>query len=648
MTAGPRHARPAPSPAGGVCVIGLGSRGLAVLERILTLAARPERAAGPLIVDVVDPVGRGSGQHAPTQPDYLLLNTICAEVDQFPADTIAVDRSVDGPTDLYSWVTHRGLRLAEDRVTLGSAGREVRPDDYLPRRILGEYLAWCLDLLLAKTPDHVQVRIHKANAVEITTDDAGQRTVGLDDGTRVPADNIFLTVGHVPGPRATGSPRDERVIADPYPLPAQLERVRAGQTVAISGTGLSAMDVLASLTIGRGGRHTVDADGTPRYLPSGEEPGILLYSRTGLPFRARPQANPTSRYQALVFTVDAVQRLRRETDRCAQLNLHADVLPLLYSEMRIAFHRRCASLTGGPAAEQAMTARLADAARAGGLAAELQQLDAQHVDRFGVLDPADLLFPQLPEFDDAAGYQAWYRAALAADLAEARLGLAASPIKSALEVMRDQREVLRRAVDFTGLDDKSHGEFYGSFTARLNRLVTGPQLDRHQDLLALVDAGVVAVPFGPEPQTAWDEQTSQWTIGSTRLTVAHSHPVDWICQAHAGPGDIARTANPILNQLRESGRIRRHRPQVPEGCGVDVTPAQHPIAADGTADERMWVLGPLCEGATFYNHYVPSPGTPNRALDDAHRCVADLLGTARPDAGPAPRQSPDHLVTPTP
>jgi uncharacterized NAD(P)/FAD-binding protein YdhS len=73
--------------------------------------------------------------------------------------------------------------------------------------------------------------------------------------------------------------------------------------------------------------------------------------------------------------------------------------------------------------------------------------------------------------------------------------------------------------------------------------------------------------------------------------------------------------------MRRDGRIRRHR----RVAGLDVDSDMHPIGADGRADERLWVLGPLCEGATFYNHLVPSPGTYSGPIHDANRCVAALF-----------------------
>lgn len=50
--------------------------------------------------------------------------------------------------------------------------------------------------------------------------------------------------------------------------------------------GLAAHDVLAQLTLGRGGRYIRTPEGLT-YIASGEEPKIYMYSRSSIPFRAR-------------------------------------------------------------------------------------------------------------------------------------------------------------------------------------------------------------------------------------------------------------------------------------------------------------------------------------------------------------------------
>ena len=48
---------------------------------------------------------------------------------------------------------------------------------------------------------------------------------------------------------------------------------------------------------------------------------------------------------------------------------------------------------------------------------------------------------------------------------------------------------------------------------------------------------------------------------------------------------------------------------------------------------RIWVLGPLCEGATFYNNLVPSPGVYSRPIADAHRCASAIGREYTPGEG---------------
>lgn len=54
---------------------------------------------------------------------------------------------------------------------------------------------------------------------------------------------------------------------------------------------------------------------------------------------------------------------------------------------------------------------------------------------------------------------------------------------------RDCRDLLRLVADRNGLTESSTLAFYGTWAGLGNRLVGGPQKERHEDLLALIDAG---------------------------------------------------------------------------------------------------------------------------------------------------------------
>jgi uncharacterized NAD(P)/FAD-binding protein YdhS len=127
----------------------------------------------------------------------------------------------------------------------------------------------------------------------------------------------------------------------------------------------------------------------------------------------------------------------------------------------------------------------------------------------------------------------------------------------------------------------------------------------------------------------WDPRARRWTIGSSRLRVPHVRQADWIVSARSPWPAVDASASPLIRALHERGRLRRHRPGSRHLHGVDVDADQHPLDAGGRPDTRLWVLGPLCEGATYYNNLVPFPDDFARPVHDAHRCVAAMLGRAR-------------------
>lgn len=617
-----------------VAIVGLGSRGLSVLERIVTLAGKLGPAAGQVKIEIIDPTCTGSGVHDTAQPDYLLLNTTCSKVSMFP-DSCTVGPDVDQPgPSLYEWVSARGLRLGDDGYTVSEVGRRIRPTDFLPRRVLGEYLGWFLGQVQRRVPGQVRLRLHRATAVDIVPAPAGSHRPGglavvLSDNSRVEAQCVFLTTGYTPNDTGcAGGAGTDRMISEPYPLPEQTAPVAPGESIAINGFGLSAMDLMSCLTVGRGGRFAGNPDRLS-YVPSGSEPTLLFYSRSGVPCRARPLITEFGpKYEPLVFTEAGIDRLRISRDR--GLDFDADVLPLILTEMRVAYRRRAARCGRGDT-ELALMATLTKAAEMGRLTAVLDELDSQ-------LGP----FDARAEFDgsadmlriDAAAYQQWLADTIARDLAEGLLGFERSPVKAALDILRELRDTVRYAVDFGGLSHRSLDDFNRRIVPLMNRAVVGPQYERHSELLALMAAGVAYAPFGPAPAVCWNQTTGAWRVSSTKLGVPYTRDADWLVSARVPLPAVASSASPLISALHRKGWIRPHLPGSDHVNGIDVNAHQHPLDAHGSAIRRLWVLGPLCEGATFYNNLVPSPSTYSRPVFDAHRCVAAMFAAARSEAEP--------------
>jgi hypothetical protein len=633
-----------------VAIIGLGSRGLGVLERLLALA---EQSGEQLRIELIDPAGDGAGVHSTTQPDYLLLNTICSQVSMFPDEHSVGDTvRLTGPT-LHEWVLARDLRIADDGFSVGPTGRRIEAWDFLPRRVLGEYLGWFAERLLGTLPAGVQVRLHRSEAIALHRGEAvslhseavslhGEAVSLLGGGAELPAGGesfrielasgdwvsagaVFLTTGYTDN-FATTHPNG-RLIDRPYPMPDRFSQIGPGQTVAISGFGLSAMDAMSCLTVGRGGRFE-RCDGGVRYLPSGEEPRLLFYSRSGRACRARPRIlryGPP--YRPLLFTPAGIDRLRGETG--GPLDFDRQVWPLVLGELRISYRRAQARAAGPDAVdrlERQLAQALAGSPAESGLTALLDALDTEH----GEFRPEELLDGAQPmSLTGRAGYQGWLAAELAADLVEGELGLQGSIVKQTLDILRELRDTFRHAVDFGGLTPETCRRFFQQTVPVLNRAVVGPQFERHQELLTLIEAGIAQAPVGPDPWLTWDADAKSWLIASRRLATPHLARADWLIAGRTDLPAVASSASPLLDGLFKQGRIRASVAGDPALAGIDVDRDQHPITASGQVESRIWVLGPLCEGSTFYNNLVPSPGCYSRPVADAHRCAAELLAADR-------------------
>ncbi len=538
-----------------MAIIGGGPRCLDLLERLVC------RADGhALDVHVVEPGPLGVGLHQVDQPDYLLLNTVCEQITGFTDEAMlgAPGAVVTGPS-LFDWARERGVLVD---------GRPVRGTDHLPRALLGRYLSWVAEQVLAA--GSVRVHVHRTSAVAVTPVPGGERVELVGEPPLV-VERVVLAVGHgerspyAPGPAGDG----------PYPLPAAVAAVAPGETVALQGVGLTGMDVLAALTVGRGGRFAGGG-----YRPSGREPHIVLVSRHGRPALARPRLNPARRALPARY-------LTHQALGGGSLDFAADVLPLVLAEMD---HRwRAYGGDGVPP------------------------------------DFRDLLLggPPAAALRSRRTYRAWYTAQLAEDLARAEAGLGADPIKEALEVLRDHRDVIRAAVDHGRLTPASHEWFYGVFAGAANRLVIGPQLERHAELLALLAAGVVSVGPGPRPVRDFAAD-GRIRLTSAGLAEPGSVVVDRVLVGHSPAVDPVASANPLVSGLARAGRVTAvtasGRP-----VGVRVDRALRAVDAGGRVQPTLHVFGPLAEGSTYYNHYVTSPGHPSQATADADRLARHLL-----------------------
>jgi uncharacterized NAD(P)/FAD-binding protein YdhS len=596
-------------------MVGMGPRGLSVLERILEHANRLPSGVR-LHIDIVDPGECGEGSHRSTQPDHLLINTVASQVTMFAPGSVA--GRATGGLSLVEWARGSGYRRLGNRfVRAGDqSGHEITEFDHLPRSLLGEYLAAVYRQIVALLPDGVTLRHHRTRAIDVVPA-AGSvgHTVVLENGQRCRADFVILAMGHgqrKPGPddcAASGfvnehGRRNRRLafVASPYPV-EKLDGIDARATVAIQGFGLTAHDVISQLTVGRGGRFVAGSDGL-RYEPSDSEPHLLLFSRQCLPFAGRGvnQKGLTGRHSAHCFTPRAVHALReavRASTGDVQIDFRTQVLPLIEREMAYAYRM---ALEGHAMDPDAF------------VATDEEQLAIQRI-----------LFPlEGQHFDSQAAYDAFFDALVAEDLAEAKRGNLRSPVKAATDVLRDTREALRAAVEFGGLTPDSHRYFIEVFNAITNRVAFGPPMQRNAELLALRRAGIVGLGGGPGAHVVRDQDAARFRIDTHYENGVTQQWADVLVTARLDAWSPLTDNAPLTARLLERGLIRPFSNGDFHPGGIDIDRQVRPRGASVTVRGDLWALGFVAEGAHFYTHALPRPQIASRQTVDAEQCVLQL------------------------
>ncbi|MCL7929907.1 FAD/NAD(P)-binding protein [Halomonas llamarensis] len=607
-----------------IAIVGLGPRGINVLERITAHAIHGSNTLR-LQLHLIDPGVPGAGIHYPCQPDYLLLNTVASQITMFMDPTIENAGPLLAGPSLYEW--------AVDKHYLDNS---VGPNSYLPRRLFGEYLNWVFHYLLLRLERYCDVQLHPCKAVDLHVEPDNRFMITLEGTETLNTDFLFLTTGHAENYFDQLDQERENfveayhksnnflnyIVASPNPIDQQLERISSGTSVAVEGMGLTSVDTIAALTIGRGGKfYRNDETNELIYRPSGEEPTLAIYSRSGLPLSARAanQKGVSDQYRARFLTQAAVSKWHTEKVP-GELNFSNEVLPLIVRDMAHAYYLTHARHRHGDA-----FANLLDEA--------LVRLSVESAD--AVLE---LCLPDVPIFTwksiiepipsqalkNEKAYQTWLYSFLEDDIKEAHRGNVDSPLKAACDVLRDIRDNLRNAIDFGSLSSNSHQEFITGFLPAMNRLAVGPPLERVEEWLALAKAGYLIMTFGPNAYVTMNPEKASFVVNSS-LFPESKFFADTLIRARVPKSSPTIDRSIFTQKLLKQGVIRPFFNGDIEIGGIEVDAHLHIVSFEGKPLHNAWALGTICEGAKFYTYIVPRPCVNSTALVDAGCTVRELF-----------------------
>jgi hypothetical protein len=524
------------------------------------------------------------------------------------------------------------MEWARKHANLGELSRST----YLPRVLFGGYLNACFSQIERHRPPNVEIVKHACDAISLRREGLVE-CVGCSDGTTVRSQFVVLTTGHT----HNGTSPDG-FVHDAYDFLAGLHetRLEAGGCIGVTGFGLTALDVVARLTVGRGGTFSMNAAGALLYQRSGCEPRIWMFSRSGLPYRSRPQADcGRFDYAPLIFDPDRIRSIRRAQGE-KRMDFWSTLLPLLSLELRAAYCKKRSELSGRPISVTAWAElRTRGVKGVGDWVDEMERL-------LGTFDVAAFLGACDVALDSGEAYQQSFIDLLEADLRESRLGLTHSVTKFVSEVLLHLRESFNAAVDFGGLDAASHDYFFGRFAGTVRRLAIGPQSERSEELVALIRAGVVSLEMGPDPRVM-RQPDGAFEINSRNLVRPSSCVVERLILGQSPFPSIDQSASLLLIGLAREGRVRKHRDDVRFEGGVAINSLHHPIGQSGQPEASLFVLGPLCEGSIYYNTYVPTTVGLSRPFIEAQTVVGEIMheiGLAAPSLVGAEQQRGDHCV----
>lgn len=636
-----------------LAIVGLGPRGLSVAERLCANADSLLSYGQELLIHLIDPHVFDGGQvWRSTQDPVLLMNTVACQVTMFVDETVDCAGPVVAGPSLYEWARSIAL-LGSPAVpeAVRAEAATLGPNDYPSRPFYGSYLQWARDRIIWTAPPAVSFTSHQATAVDVRDTPNGLQEIALNTGETIGnLQSVVLALGHMPhhlGETEAALSRFAdrhklRYIAPGNPADVSLAAIPAGEPVILRGLGLNFFDYMALLTIGRGGSFVRAADGTLTYLASGQEPRLVVGSRRGVPYHARGknQKGSFGRHQARYLTTEVIDRLRARADNGAPADFRRDIWPMIDREVRTVYYatlvreRRCTCdaeefTASFAAAEPAVVPIFGNP-----LAIEESTAQRTVLAEFGIDAEQSWDWQQIaaPYSDDdltsTKRFRTWLRNHLHLEVQEADKGNVTGPRKAAIDVLRDLRNEIRLLVDHGGLSGDSYRDELQRWYMPLNAFLSiGPPAERIEQFCALMDAGVLEV-FGPDLRVdCADGQFVAYSETCRDLTVR----AVTLIEARLPEMDLSRTADPLLQTLRDRGECRPYRIPIRGGGhwvagGVAVT--RRPYRLLDAADRphpRRFAFGVPTESVHWVTAAGIRPGVNSVILGDADALARSCL-----------------------
>ncbi|KAG5982564.1 hypothetical protein E4U55_001711 [Claviceps digitariae] len=554
------------------------------------------------------------------------MNTVTSQVTLFTDKSVTCDGPIRPGPSLYDWAK--------------TAEPHLGPNDYATRAQYGCYLKWVFEEILRTAPGHVTIRVHKAQAVQLDDVSDGSQTITLSTGRVITGlAAVILAQGHLPlrlDPQLQQFAKFAlnhglRYIPPSNPADTDLSAIQPGEKVVLRGLGLNFFDYLALLTTGRGGRFTRPKDEDLQYIPSGKEPRLYAGSRRGIPYHARGdnEKGAFGRHEPSVLTEKVIEAFKQQAKILAAPDFERDIWPFVCKEVELVYyeallrrrqHRE--SLKSSP-----INFRVHFLSTLHGSPQEDQVLEQFNIARSERWSWERIQRPQGSYiFETPSQWKDWLLDYLRNDAAEATMGNISSPLKAALDVLRDIRNEIRLIVDHNGVKGTSYRDHLDRWYTPLNAFLSiGPPRHRIEEMIALMKSGILEV-LGPRIHVAAKDEF--WVAQSLDIHNSTVH-ANTLIEARLPHTSLRHTSDNLLAYLFQSGQCRPHILDGYETGAMDITPSPYKtINMQGHIHEKRFALGVPTEGVHWVTAAGARPGVNSVTLADADAVARAALRVA--------------------
>ncbi|MES2206052.1 MAG: FAD/NAD(P)-binding protein [Pseudomonadota bacterium] len=604
-----------------IAIIGLGTRGLIVLERLIAIASERHKA-DKIIIYAFDPQKPGHGCHYPNQKDHLILNTLPTQMTLFSDESVKnAGPILEGPT-FYQWLNNKietdthFKKLFRNIIKIDDY--KINSNRYYPRKLFSHYLQWVYNYLKSKSPFNIDIRFVNSSISKAKLKKEDNTWTLSTETENFEFDYVFITTGHgYEENRKEDLINSNIVINNPYPIDEKLNTITSANTVAIEGMGLSAFDIISELTIGKGGKFIRNSNGKLEYIPSNKEPKIIAFSRSGLPLQAKGINKKIAGYKHHLrfLTIEKVEFLRLKS----KIDFKKDLLPLFIMEIEYVYYEVYLKNKYGHVKSEEFCNKYIASTEIERL--KLIQEWIPESDQFlwkNIVSPIPNEMLHSEEL-----FKSWLISYLENDITEAQKGNVDSPIKAASYIIPYPylRRILRAAISFGGLDEESHRWLCSNFLSVTNRIASCPPIERIEQMVALINKNILIADMGPGTFFEFNQKDDfAYVIGKWKTL-----KVDKVIKGQIPMPSLQENTSSLFGQMIRDGYMRPFCNGSFHPGGIDINRNFNLINKEGLILDNIWALGIPTEGPTFHNYLVPQPNVNSPMIVDTGMIVKKMF-----------------------